>query len=42
MLEYAKEHDAGSYRVLSYENFFQLPSPDRQALYDDVVVLKRV
>ena len=42
MLKHAEEHDTGSYRVLSYQEFFQLPSLEQQALYDDLVLLKRV
>jgi hypothetical protein len=40
MLSHARELDTGSYRVLSYEHFFRLPSLEQQALYDDLVMLQ--
>jgi hypothetical protein len=42
MLKHATTADAGSYRILSYENFFQLPPLEQQALYDDLVLLQHV
>jgi len=40
MLEHTKKPDTGSYRVMSYEHFFQLPSSEQQVLYDDLVILQ--
>ena len=40
MLRHAAVLDTGSYRVLSYECFFQLPGLEQQMLYDDLVMLQ--
>ena len=40
MLKHAVELDTGSYHILSYDNFFQLPSLEQQVLYDNLVMLR--